>query len=125
MGKRQLQSLDYRLPINRGAHHAAMLPVSHQRKLQPDQYQLPVVSLEGLSGHDQSQPRSGGNPADLPRLPQHYVLGECDLQPCDHGIRTHRSTHEPAMFTVSRKWELRSDQWCVLDLSLEEFPGHD
>ena len=49
--------------------------------------------------------------------------GEMRASTTRHRIRSYRSTHQPAVRAVSRKWQLQLNQRHMLDLSPEGLPG--
>src|SRR5207302_1978173 len=78
MDERDLRSLDDRLPADWRAYHPAVRAVPRERELQPDQREHGLRQLppERFRGHDESQPRQLGIPADLSAMPQHNQLAE-------------------------------------------------
>lgn len=79
MDERHLRPQQDWFPAQWGPRSTAMFTMPYQWQLQPDQHRLRLLSPEGLSGNDRSQPRAGRTAADLRELPHHRVMGKRHL----------------------------------------------
>src|SRR5437588_861587 len=108
LDQRDFRSLDHWIPADRLPYQRAVHPLPREQQLQPDQREHGLRELppEGFPRHDESQSRAVEFPADLPAVPYHYLMGECDLRPLDHGIPADRRAYGAAVHPVPREWEL-------------------